>query len=567
MSVRALFVYGISILIFVGLALSIMASQAHSQEQNKRLTIGMSQYPSTLHPGIDSMMAKTYVQGFTRRPLIAYNQKWEKICMLCTELPTYENGRVKMETRPDGTQGLAVKYTLVKDAQWGDGTPVTTKDILFTWHVGKDERVGITNYELYSKDIVDITVIDDKNFIVHTDKVTCDFANLADFDVLPAHIEKLAYDKGGDAYRNATLYDTDTTNPGLYNGPYVIADKNTGVSITLKKNPKWWGKTPYFDEITLITVENTNTLSAQLLTGQIDMIAGELGLPMDQATALEKRLKSKGDERFAFVYKPGLIYEHIDINQDSPVFQDKKVRQALLYAINRDVISTQLFDGKQPVALSNIHPLDKIYTQNVKQYKYNPKIALNLLKEAGWHKGDDGVLKNQDGQALRFEFQTTAGNKSRELVEQAIQENWASIGVQAVIKNEPPRVLFGDTLQKRQFDGAIMYAWLSAPENVPKTTLHSKMIPSAKNGYSGQNYVGYKNSVMDKIIDDLEIVCDAAPREKLWNDLQVLYADDLPALPLYFRADVYIYPHGLQGLTPTGHQYPSSLWSENWHKN
>lgn len=567
MTARFLLIYAMTLLLFIGLVIALSAPPAYSQDSDKRLTIGISQFPSTLHPGIDSMMAKTYTLGFTRRPLIAYDQNWEKICMLCTEVPSYDNGRVKMETRADGSQGLAVSYTIHKDAKWGDDTPVTTKDIMFTWNVGKDSKVGITNYVLFSEDIVKITVKDDKNFTVHTDKVTCDYANLADFDVLPAHIEKAAYDKGGDVYRTETLYDTDTTNPALYNGPYVISDKQTGVSITLKRNPHWWGKEPYFDEIVLSTIENTNTLSAQLLTGQIDMISGELGLPMDQAATLEKRLKKQRDERFAFIYKPGLIYEHIDFNHDSPIFTDSRVRQALLYAINREVISEQLFDGKQPVAHHNVHPLDKIYYADIWKYDYLPEKALELLNEAGWRKGDDGLLKNADGETLSFAFQTTSGNKSRELVQQAIQENWAAIGVQAVIKNEPPRVLFGETLQKRKFDGGIMYAWLSAPENVPKTTLHSTMIPSEDNGYSGQNYVGFNNEEMDEMIDGLEVVCDAEPRNKYWRDMQSLHAEELPALPLYFRADVYIYPHGLKGLEPTGHQYPSSLWSENWHKD
>jgi peptide/nickel transport system substrate-binding protein len=556
-----------TLMLFIGLAIAVTSNDAHSEENKKRLIVGMSQFPSTLHPGIDSMMAKTYTLGFTRRPLLAYDHDWRKTCMLCTEVPSYDNGRVKMETRADGKQGLSVKYTIHADAKWGDGTPITTKDILFTWNVGKDPKVGITNYVLFSEDIVNIKAIDDKSFTVHTDKVTCDYANLADFDVLPAHVEKAAYEKGGDTYRTETLYDTDTTNAALYNGPYVIADKKTGVSITLARNPHWWGEKPFFDEIVLSTIENTNTLSAQLLTGQIDMIAGELGLPMDQAATLEKRLKKKRDERFAFVYKPGLIYEHIDLNQDSPYFNDKRVRQALLYALNRDVISQQLFDGKQPVAHHSVHPLDKIYVEDIKRYDYNPEAALSLLNEAGWTKGSDGLLKNDKGETLRFTFQTTSGNKSRELVQQAIQENWASIGVQAVIKNEPPRVLFGETLQKRKFDGAIMYAWLSAPENVPKTTLHSTMIPSEKNGYSGQNYVGFNHKEMDKTIDSLEVVCDAEPRNKHWRDLQETYAEELPALPLYFRADVFIYPHGLRGIRPTGHQYPSSLWAENWHRD
>jgi peptide/nickel transport system substrate-binding protein len=546
------------------LNLSSVMAQDQSDEP-KRLVIGMSQYPSTFHPGIDSMMAKTYVHGFTRRPLTVYDQSWTKICMLCTELPSYENGRVKVEQRPDGTQGLAVTYTIHPDAKWGDGKAITTTDILFTWKVGKDSAVGISNFELYSKDIVNITAKDEKTFTVHTDKVTCDFDNMADFDVLPAHIEDSVYEKGAETYRTQTSYDTDITNKALYNGPYVVNDSETGVSITLKLNPEWWGEQqPYFDEIVLSTIENTNTLSAQLLTGQIDMISGELGLPMDQARALEKRLQRQGDQRFIFTYKPGLIYEHLDVNHNNPLFADVRVRQALLHGVNRDLISAQLFDGKQPVAHHNVHPLDTIYINDIPRYAYDLEKADQLLTEAGWVLGDDGKRRNASGELLSFAFQTTSGNKSRELVQQAIQADWAKLGIKATIKNEPPRVLFGETLQKRTYDGTVMYAWLSAPENVPKTTLHSNQIPSTDNGFAGQNYLGYKNPEMDRLIDELEIVCEADKRENLWRELQHLYASDLPALPLYFRADAYVIPQSIRGIEPTGHQFPSSLWAEHW---
>lgn len=535
-------------------------------DASRRLVIAISQYPSTLHPGIDSMLAKSYVHGFTRRPITVFDPSWERICMLCTALPTLENGLAKIETRKDGTRGIAATYAIPAEAVWGDGVPVTTKDIMFTWETGKDSAVGISNYELFSKDIVDITPLDEKRFTIHYDKVSCSFNELADFNVLPAHIEEPVYRAAPDQYRTANTYDTAPATPGLYNGPYVIAQAVTGVEIRLTRNPHWWGKAPYFDEILIKTIENTNALSAQLLAGQVDMISGELGLAMDQAAALEKRLERQGNTAFRFVYKPGLIYEHIDINQDSPVLSDVRVRRALLHAINRDAIVQQLFAGKQPVAHHNIHPLDVVYHDGIARYPFDPQRAVDLLKEAGWTRGVDGVIRNQAGEALSFTFRTTAGNKTRELVQQAIQSNWADIGVQAQIKNETPRVLFGETLQKRTFDGAVMYAWMSAPANVPKTTLHSDLIPSEANGWSGQNYVGFSNPRMDKDIDDLEVVCGESESAALWRDIQVLYAEELPALPLFFRADSFVLPQWLDGVVPTGHQFPTSLWSQDWKR-
>ncbi len=117
------------------------------------------------------------------------------------------------------------------------------------------------------------------------------------------------------------------------------------------------------------------------------------------------------------------------------------------------------------------------------------------------------IRRNAAGQTLSLELMTTAGNRTRELVEQVLQSQWRKIGVDIRIKNEPARVLFGETLPHRQFDLA-MYAWISAPENVPRSILHSSEIPDAANGFAGQNAAGFKNAEMDRLIDALEIELD-----------------------------------------------------------
>jgi peptide/nickel transport system substrate-binding protein len=125
-------------------------------------------------------------------------------------------------------------------------------------------------------------------------------------------------------------------------------------------------------------------------------------------------------------------------------------------------------------------------------------------------------------------------------------------------------VLFAEELSRRQFDGMALFAWISAPESVPKTTLHSTMIPTAENGWSGQNYTGYSNPEMDRLIEAIEVELDRDKRAELWAELQRLYASELPALPLFFRANPHIWPKWLEGVRPTGHQDVSTLWVEEW---
>ncbi|NOG71970.1 peptide ABC transporter substrate-binding protein [Roseicella sp. DB1501] len=534
-------------------------NQVHDQAQRDTLTIGITQYPSTFHPNIENMAAKAYVLGFLRRPVTVYGTDWQLACMLCETLPTLENGLAQRETTPEGKPGLRVTYRLREDARWGDGQPVSAEDLRFAWEAGRNPETGFGPAEFY-RSAYALDVEDARSVTLHFDKVTFDFASLGDFQPLPSHIERGRWAQEPKSYRSRTAYDTEPTNPGLWSGPYRVAAVQPGAGVTLERNAAWQGPAPAFRRIQIRTVENTAALEAQLLAGQIDMIAGELGLPVEQAAALERR----GGKRFRFLYKPGLIYEHVDLRLDNPVLADRRVRQALLLSIDRAQIVARLFEGRQTVAQGSVNPLDPMHDPDVRSWPFDPARAAALLEEAGWTRGGDGIRRNAAGERLSIELMTTAGNRAREAVEQVLQGMWRQAGIETRIRNEPPRVLFAETLSKRRFQGAALYAWISAPESVPRSNLHSEEIPTETRNWSGQNYPGYRNPEMDALLEAIPQELDTAKRRALWARLQAIYAEDLPALPLWFRSDAHVLPPWLDNLQPTGHLNPTSLWVEHW---
>jgi len=254
----------------------------------------------------------------------------------------------------------------------------------------------------------------------------------------------------------------------------------------------------------------------------------------------------------------------LDVNLSNPVLADRRVRQALLYGVDRQAISQKLFQGKQPVADSNVSPLDWVHSDDITRYPYDPAKAKALLAEAGWTPGPGGVRVNAKGEKLSVSLMTTAGARVREQVQQVLQHYWKQIGVEARIRNEPARVFFGQTVRERRFEGLAMFAWISAPESLPRTTLYSSMIPTEANNWAGQNYTGYVNPAVDALIDAIEVDLNRETRAVKWAELQRFYTEDLPALPLYFRADPYVIPKWLKGIRPTGHQSPTTLWVEEW---
>jgi peptide/nickel transport system substrate-binding protein len=268
-------------------------------------------------------------------------------------------------------------------------------------------------------------------------------------------------------------------------------------------------------------------------------------------------------DRFVVNTTPSLVYEHIDINLDNPKLADPRVRLALTLSIDRDTICRYVFDGQQQPATSFVPPLDQAFSPDTPSLSYDPIKAAKLLDEAGY-KLVDGVRVGPDGQTLSFDLMTTAGNRSRELVAEILQAQWRKMGILIRVKLEPPRIFFGQTVTKRRFKDLAMFAWYSAPESVPRSILRSTEIPSADNGWAGENYTGYKNTAMDRLMDETEEEPDFAKRKPLWQQMQALYNQDLPAIPLFFRSDAHIWPKQLHGVKPTGHADPSPLWVENW---
>ncbi len=152
--------------------------------------IGVAQFPSSLHPDVDAEVVKAYVNDFVIRPITAYDPSWKNSCLLCTELPTVENGLAKIEDAAGGGKGMAVTIKLKPDLKWGDGQPVTTKDLVFTWKVGSDPGSGFSNPNPWNR-ASSIDVIDDHTAVLHLKRVDVSY-NQWD-QILPEHIEGPIY--------------------------------------------------------------------------------------------------------------------------------------------------------------------------------------------------------------------------------------------------------------------------------------------------------------------------------------------------------------------------------------
>jgi len=538
-------------------AMPLLAPGAYAKDD---LVIGVAQFPSNLHPDIDSEVIKLYVLDFAIRPVTAFDKDWKNSCLLCAELPTIDNGLAKIEDLGDGKQGMAVTIKLKPELKWGDGEPVTAKDLEFTAKVGNDPASGFSNNHPWDR-VGSVDVVDDHTAVLHLKGVNVSY-NEWD-QLLPEHIEGPIYAKAAAAgdYIKQTAFNRAPTTPGLWNGPFLITAYQSGVQVVLEPNPHWTGPKPGLKRIVIKLIENTAALQANLLSGDVDMTPGDApALTIDQVLALQKQ---KPDQ-FDYLFKPSLNYEHIDFKIENPILADVRVRRAMIHAVDRETMVRRLFEGKQPVAATWVHPLDQNYSKDTATYPYDPAKARALLSEAGWTPGPDGVCRNGKGERLSVEFVTTAGNRLRELQQQVLQSQWKAACIEVTIHNEPARTLFGETLKQRKYTGLVMYAWSSPVGASPRRTLGSDQIPTAANNYGGSNAIAFSDRQMDIDIARAETELDPEKQKPLWAEMQRIYADQVPVMPLFFRAEQYVLPKWLKGFVPTGHGDYSPLWSENW---
>jgi peptide/nickel transport system substrate-binding protein len=546
-----------STLAVIGLAaLPLVAVPAQAKDD---LVIGVAQFPSSLHPSIDAEVIKSYTLAFGIRQITAFDADWKNTCLLCTELPTVQNGLAKFEQNGEA-KGMAVTIKLKPGMKWGDGVPVTTKDLVFTWKVGKDPASGWSNNNTWDR-ATSIDVIDATTAVLHLNSVTVSY-NQWD-QLLPEHIEAPVIAKAANTaeYIKQSTFNRAPTTPGLWNGPYRMTKYESGSQIVFEPNPEWNGTKPGFKHIVLKLIDKTPALLANLLSGDVDMVNGEgVGLTIDQVIQLQKQ----HPDQFNYIFRPALTYEHIDLQIANPILADLNTRRALLHAIDRKTLTQRLFEGKQPVADTWVNPLNPMYSDDVAKYPYDPAKAKALLAEAGWKPGPDGICRNAKGDRLSLELKTTAGNQLRELVEQVLQNQWKASCVDINIQNEPPRTMFGETVKKRSYPALIMYGWTSGVTESPRRTLASSQIPTAENNWAGANYIAFNNKRMDALIEQAETELDPAKAKVLWAEMEKIYADQLPVLPLYFRAEPHVIPKWLAGYVPTGHGDFSAMWSENW---
>lgn len=415
--------------------------------------------------------------------------------------------------------GLLYNISLEPDLTWHDGESLTTRDILFTIELIRNGKGFIKSdiRKLWSS--VEVYIFDDQHMQLKLPEAFSPFMDYLAFGVLPQHLfEGMTIDDIAESPLNLQP---------IGSGPYqfneLIIEESQIIGIKLQAFPNYAGDQPYLQEILFNYYPDAQSAYNAFQEGLVQGIS-EIPANMVETALLDEELN---------VYTGRLPRISIVLlNLDDigvPFFQEAEVRRALLMGIDRNRIISQLFNGQAIIANSVILPGTWAYSDQTPQVVYDPQGAADLLKNAGYVISEEtGSVRANEEVELAFVF-SYPDDDLHQSIAQMIQEDWAEIGVKVDLEAVPPDVFIEQKLDTRAYQAALIDLNLSQtpdPDPYPFWDLGQ--------AESGQNYSQWNNRLASDSIEQARLTTDLMERTRLYHNFQAIFAEELPALPLYY---------------------------------
>lgn len=460
-------------------------------------------------PTFNPWHPNAYVESiFVNRVLFAGLTKPGKDLVPSPDLAT------KWESSADG---LTWTFTLREGVKWSDGEPFTADDVAFTFNdIVLNKELGANGAGNYSA-VKQVTVVDPQ---------TIKFELSRPFSALPAY---LAYNAGivpkhvlqGQDPFQATAFNKERP---VTTGPFKLESFTPGQSVVLARNEDYYGAKAHLDKLVFKILPDPNTQVAQVLSGELSVIG------LDNKAAVDR---VKGASHLKVEPRALVQYYWLCLNANDPLFQDVRVRQALLYAIDRKAIIKTVDKDFATIANSPISPALKAYYDPSleSKYPYDPEKAKQLLAEAGWK--DDGTGKLvKDGQP--FKVVMDYGQKGNlQPVNELVQQYWKQIGIQAELNAMEWNAMIKKVVVGRDYQVTInWWVYPSDPDVLPY--FHSSAAGT------GWNISGYKDPKLDQMLEKGQATSELEARKQIYKEIQNYMSEVLPYTFLWYPQEVNV---------------------------
>jgi peptide/nickel transport system substrate-binding protein len=439
--------------------------------------------------------------------------------------------------------GTIYNFSLRTNAFWHDGAPVTADDVLFTIDLIK------SNASFYPQDVKDLWVAIDARRLNETTlqfvlpEPFSPFLDYATFGVLPKHLlESIPVEGIAESQFNIQPVGT-----GAYKFDHLLVDggRITGVVLTL--NDAFYGRKPFIPQVVFRYYADSSAALDAYRQGEV------LGVSQLTNDVLPEALARQNLSVYtASLPQISIVLLNLN-NAEVPFLQDAKVRRALLVGMNRSYIVSTFLQGQAIVADGPIFAGSWARYDGVEHLEYDPDAAVALLKGEGYViPAEGGEVRGKEGKKLALTLLHPDDTLHTQIA-QAIQQNWALIGVQATLQPVPYDQIVSSALAPRTYQAALVDLNLAhTPDPDPYPFWHES------EATGGQNYSQWDNRTASEYLEQARTETNFTDRTRLYRNFQVVFQKELPSLPLYYPVYSYGVDAQVQGVQTAPLLYDTS---------
>ncbi len=466
-----------------------------------RIVYGALTEPHSLHPLIGTDSASTEVQSLIYNALVCVNGDKEIEGDLAGSWTVSSDG--KMYT-----------FCLREGIAWHDGQPVTAEDVVFTFELAKDARIGYIDARELTN-IMRVTA-DGREVVLRLHEADSAFlARVASLPVLPKHIWQSVANLREEAPRITPIG----------TGPYRFVEWKKAQYLRFTANDKYHKGAPHVRTLFYKIIPDSNVLAMQLCHGEVDVC---------HIDSSAKQLLAR-DSSVRVSESAGQAYTCIVLNHANDVFADKRVRRAMVSAFERQAVINNILGGGAYLAIADLPPTS--FAQSAEPIAYDVIEADRLLEEAGWLRGEDDV-REKDGKKLAFRLLVSNKNKRLGDAALAFRQNMMAVGIAVEIVPMD----FTTMRTKHLLTGDYEACFIS--QRLPIDPLLRAEVWTTD---GAGNRMNYRSAQIDALYGSARTAGDAE-RDAIFRDVQTVLLDEMPQLFLWYPAVTIGVRQGIDGI-------------------
>jgi peptide/nickel transport system substrate-binding protein len=423
------------------------------------------------------------------------------------------------ESRGTSLDGKIYNFSIRPNAVWQDGEPLTSDDVIFTVDLMKSDA------SLYPDDVkelwqeVKVNKLDDKTLQFILPEPFAPFLDYAAFPIMPKHL------LGNTPIEQIPNADFNLAPVG--SGPYkfkrLIVESGKIAGVELEVNQNYYGAKPFIEQVILRYYPTSSAALDAYKQGEVlaisrlspDVLAEAFKLPnLSIYTGRLPRISM-------------ILLNHK--NPEKPFLADVKLRKALMLGLNRQYIVDRMLGGQAIIADGPIFPGTWAHYEDIPHIDYDPEAAIELLKNNEYLiPASGGEVRAKEDKLLEF-VMLYPDDEQHATIAAQIQKNWALLGVKVNLEAVSYDALVNDRLATRNYDAALVDLNLTlTPDPDPYPFWHQS------EATGGQNYTQWDSRTASEFIEQARVTTDTDERTRLYRNFQVIFAQELPALPLYY---------------------------------